>query len=383
MCNAKAVLLTLAIALVCTPLPRAASVPDPVSTAVHEAFAPLLQTYDVPGIAVAVIEDGTPAFFNFGIASKESGTPVSQDTLFEIGSLSKTFTATLAASAETTGTISLTEQPGRYMPALRGTSLDAARLLDLAAYTAGGLPLQFPETVRTDADMTAYFQQWRPAAPPGHLREYSNPSIGLLGHVTALAAGRPFVDLVEDDLLPRLGLRHTYIDVPEAAMGSYAWGYDKADNPVRVNPGVFDAQAYGVKSTAADMIRFIDVNLRPGQVDPPLNSAVRATHVGRYQVGPMVQGLGWEQYGYPVALDSLLQGNSADMAMKPHPATPVTAAQAPGLFNKTGSTDGFGAYAAFVPQERIGIVMLANRNFPIAARVTAAKSVLDALAASH
>jgi beta-lactamase class C len=72
------------------------------------------------------------------------------------------------------------------------------------------------------------------------------------------------------------------------------------------------------------------------------------------------------------------------MAMKPHAATPLTPPQPPSgptLFNKTGSTGGFAAYAAFVPAERIGIVMLANKTFPNEARVTAAHAVLEVLAA--
>jgi beta-lactamase class C len=72
------------------------------------------------------------------------------------------------------------------------------------------------------------------------------------------------------------------------------------------------------------------------------------------------------------------------MALQAHPATPLAPPQGPSgptLFNKTGSTNGFGSYVAFVPAKRIGIVMLANRNFPIPARVAAAHAVLERLAA--
>ena len=96
-----------------------------------------------------------------------------------------------------------------------------------------------------------------------------------------------------------------------------------------------------------------------------------------------MQGLGWERYPYPVSLDRLQAGNSDAIVMKPNAAVALTPPQppsAPTLFNKTGSTSGFGTYAAFVPAKKIGIVVLANRNFPVAARLTAAHAVLETLA---
>jgi beta-lactamase class C len=52
-----------------------------------------------------------------------------------------------------------------------------------------------------------------------------------------------FADLVETELFPKLGLSHSYIQVPEAEMDNYAWGYNKANKPIQVKPGVFDAEA--------------------------------------------------------------------------------------------------------------------------------------------
>ncbi|RVI40199.1 serine hydrolase, partial [Sinorhizobium medicae] len=94
------------------------------------------------------------------------------------------------------------------------------------------------------------------------------------------------------------------------------------------------------------------------------------------------QGLGWEMYAYPPKLDDLLTGNSARMALEPSKVDKIVPPSAPRKdiwINKTGSTNGFGAYTAFVPAERIGIVMLANRNYPIAARVKAAYRILSIL----
>lgn len=361
---------------------HAADSPGKITAVVDGAFRPLLKQFDVPGIAVAVAVDGQRYFFSYGVTSKESNTPVTKDTLFEIGSISKTFTATLAALAQTLGKISLDDHPGKYMPELRNSALDKASLLHLGTYTVGGLPLQFPNAITNNAEMAVYFQQWTPSFAPGTQRRYSNPSIGLLGHITGLAMNGNFADLVEAELFPQLGLNHSYIRVPETEMTNYAWGYNKANEPTRVNPGVLDAEAYGVKSTAADMIRFVEINIQPAIIETPMRRAVEGTHIGYFKIGGMVQGLGWEQYPYPITLDRLLAGNSGAMIMEVNVATQLTPPQTPSeptLFNKTGSTNGFGAYVAFVPAKKIGIVMLANKNVPIPARITAAHAVLERL----
>jgi beta-lactamase class C len=96
----------------------------------------------------------------------------------------------------------------------------------------------------------------------------------------------------------------------------------------------------------------------------------------------MTQDLIWEQYPYPVTLQTLLDGNSSAMAFNATPVTPIKPPQAPRedvWINKTGSTNGFGAYIAFVPQKRLGIVILANKNFPIDERVTVAYRILTSL----
>ena len=361
---------------------QAAEPAEGIAAMLERVFQPLLAEHGIPGLAVAVTHQGRRQFASFGVASRTSGRPVSEHTLFEIGSLSKTFTATHAGWAVARGAIRLDAPPGRYLPALRGTAIDAATLLHLGTYTAGGLPLQFPDEV-TNESLLDYFRAWKPSAAPGRIRRYSNPSIGLLGHVAAVATGRDFIESMQEEVFPALGLSKSFLRVPKEAQELYAWGDDKAGREIRVNPGVLDAQAYGVKSTAADMIRFVEANLQPQSLSPAMRQAVQATQAAHFRAGALVQGLGWEQYPEPVKLETLLAGNASTMALDPHEAAPVDgpAGARPGTwFNKTGSTNGFGAYAAFVPGRRAGIVILANRNFPIEARVRAGQAVLQALA---
>ncbi|MDF9902386.1 UNVERIFIED_ORG: beta-lactamase class C [Pseudomonas reinekei] len=356
---------------------------DQIETLVNAAVQPVMQAEGIHGMAVAVTVNGQAHYFNYGVASKETGSPVTKDTLFEIGSVSKTFTATLAAYAQATGKLSLSDKASQVLPALRGSAFDHISVLQLGTYSAGGLPLQFPAESDSADKMLGYYKQWKPLYAPGSHRLYSNPSLGLFGYLAAHSMGQPFDDLMENTLLPKLGLKHTYVHVPQDQMALYAQGYNKDDKPVRVTPGALDSEAYGVKTSASDLLAYVNANMKPASLDKPLQQAIALTHSAYYSVGDMTQGLGWEMYRYPITLDRLLNGNSTPMAMQAHEVQWLNPPQAQPqnvLINKTGSTGGFGAYVAYVPSKEIGIVMLANKNFPNAQRVRIAHQILSALA---
>ena len=213
---------------------------SPLERVAGEAIRPIMAAYDVPGMAVAVTVQGKHYFFNYGVASKEGGQNVSESTLFEIGSISKTFTATLASCAQARGILSFSDHASKYFPDLAGSSFDEISLLDLATYTAGGLPLQVPDTVTNQQET--------------------------------------------------------------------------------------------------------------------LRRAILATHIGYYRLGDMTQGLGWEIYAYPTPLDVLLAGNSSGVILQPNKVTSLVPPAPPEdnvLLDKSGTTNGFGAYVVFVPARSI------------------------------
>ena len=237
---------------------------DRLKALVDAAVQPVMKANDIPGLAVAISLKGEPHYFSYGLASKEDGRRVTPETLFEIGSVSKTFTATLAGYALAQDKMRLDDRASQHWPALQGSRFDGISLLDLATYTAGGLPLQFPDSVQKDqAQIRDYYRQWQPTYAPGSQRLYSNPSIGLFGYLAARSLGQPFERLMEQQVFPALGLEQTHLDVPEAALAQYAQGYGKDDRPLRVGPGPLDAEGYGVKTSAADLLRFVDANLHP------------------------------------------------------------------------------------------------------------------------
>jgi beta-lactamase class C len=383
--NLRTISLLTATAFSCafTPASQAAEdQQDAIRNAVNRAIQPLMAKDDIAGMAVGVIVGDKHYVLNYGVASKETSKPVTRDTLFELGSVSKTLTATLASYAQVSGYLSLSDPTSKFLPSLQQSPFGKVSLLNLGTHTPGGLPLQVPDNIHNNDQLLQYFQAWQPTYAPGTYRTYANPGIGALGLITAKSMGQNFNALMEHQLFPALGMKSSYIDIPAAKLPDYAQGYTKAGAPIRMAPGVLSSEAYGIKATADDMVRFLEANMNLIQVAPKLQRAVTDTHTGYFKAGPMTQDLIWEQYPYPVTLQTLLDGNSSAMAFNATPVTPIKPPQTPRedvWINKTGSTNGFGAYIAFVPQKRLGIVILANKNFPIDERVTVAYRILTSL----
>lgn len=350
-----------------------------VKKLVDQNFKPLLDKYDVPGMAVGVIQNNKKYEIYYGLQSVQDKKAVNSSTIFELGSVSKLFTATAGGYAKAKGKISFDDTPGKYWKELKNTPIDQVNLLQLATYTSGNLALQFPDEVQTDQQVLTFFKDWKTKNAIGEYRQYSNPSIGLFGKVVALSMNKPFDQVLEKTIFPPLHLKNSYVNVPKTQMQNYAYGYNQESQPIRVNPGPLDAPAYGVKSTLPDMLTFINANLNPQKYPKDIQRAINETHQGFYQVGTMYQALGWEEFSYPAPLQTLLDSNSEQIVMKPNKVTAISKEPSVKMFHKTGSTNGFGTYVVFIPKENIGLVMLTNKRIPNEERIKAAYAVLNAI----
>lgn len=357
------------------------TVSSQLKSVVDECAKGLMNEYDIPGLAIAVTIDGMRYFYNYGFADESKRSLVTNDTIFELGSISKTFAATLTGYAQEKGKLNMDDKVKDYIPELENSVLGNTKLVHVATYTAGGLPLQFPSEVTNDAEMMQYYKTWKPEYEAGTKRKYSNPSIGLFGYIGALSMKSDYTEMMETLILPKLGMTNTFVDVPKDKLNNYAFGYSSEGKPVRVNPGILDAQAYGIKSTSLDMLQYIEANMGQAQLNTDIENALERTHTKYFDTDTFTQAVGWEGYNYPVSLSQLLKGNSSDVILN---AKPVQASESGTLgrdvwYNKTGSTGGFGAYVAYVPSEKIGIVILANKNYPNAERVEAAYNIISSV----
>ena len=345
------------------------------------AIKPVMEKNGIPGLAVGISVGGENHIFTYGVMSKSTGEPVTPQTLFELGSISKTFTVTLSTYAEGNGQLSLSGKVGDYLPSMKGRPFGDVALMHLGTHTAGGFPIQVPDNVKTEEQLLAYLKAWKPSYKAGTHRSYANPSIGMLGYITAKAMGQSFDVAMQDTLFPALGLKNTFIVVPRTKMADYAQGYKRTGEPARMTPAILSSEAYGVRSTAEDMIRFVDANMGLEKLDGKIQQAIFNTHTGYFSVGAMTQDMVWEQYAHPASLKTLTRLNSGAL-LKTVPVAGISPPMKPRqdvFINKTGSTNGFGAYVAFIPREKLGVVILANKNYPNEERVAAAYEILTAL----
>jgi beta-lactamase class C len=355
-----------------------------IAAIVNNTLTPLLEKQGIPGMAVAVFYEGKAHFFNYGVADIKTGRPVTENTLFELGSVSKTFTGIAGAYAQQTGIMDLNDPVSHYAPELTGPQWKGIKMLHLATYTAGGLPLQLPESVTDQKSLWQYYQQWQPTWAAGIMRNYSNASIGLFGALAVKKSGLSFEDYMEKAVFQPLHLTQTFITVPQSMQADYAWGY-KNGVALRVTPGMLDAEAYGVKSTSRDMAKFMQANMEPSSLpveDEKLKQAIVSAQTRYFRIDSLFQGLGWEMYDLPINPQAVIAASGNDIALQARQAqalTPPVSAVPASWVHKTGSTNGFGAYVVFIPQKKVGIVMLANKNYPNPIRVEAAYRILEAL----
>ncbi len=178
------------------------------------AIKPVMEKNGIPGLAVGISVDGQSHIFTYGVMSKSTNEPVTPQTLFELGSISKTFTVTLSTYAEINGQLSLSGKVEDYLPSMKGKPFGDVTLMHLGTHTAGGFPIQVPDNIKTEQQLLAYLKAWKPSYKPGTHRSYANPSIGMLGYITAKAMGQSFDGAMQDTLFPALGLKNTFTVVP-------------------------------------------------------------------------------------------------------------------------------------------------------------------------
>jgi CubicO group peptidase (beta-lactamase class C family) len=255
------------------------------------------------GAVVGLLTPEGRSFSTYGRINL-GGPEVTPDTVFEIGSITKVFTALLLADMVERGEVRLDDPVRRFLPASVTVPSRGGKeitLVDLATQTSG-LPRDSvevdlnsetsPYAQYTARELYAFVGSYRLERDPGSKYEYSNVGFGLLGHALALRAGVSYEDLLRSRIFEPLGMTSTTITLNAEQRSRRATGYNGKQSAVQPWAGGVIAPTGSINSTAADMLKF-----GAAMVDPksPLKSAfARMTSVRRPSDGPRSdQVLGW------------------------------------------------------------------------------------------
>ncbi len=258
------------------------------------------------GVFVAVVDGETTTMRGFGRVSTDDDAPPDEHTLFQIGSITKPFTATLLALLAQDGTLRLDDPVQQYLPdgiTLAQAGDRAVTLSDLATHYSGlpRLPPRFdpgdPLDPYADFDHAALWEaidQVTPTAPAGQQFDYSNFGYGLLGELIARAAGMSYPTLLHERLLEPLGMHSSTALLTDDVRARMATGHNATGTPTPAWGMDALAGAGAIISTGHDMVQFLRANLGHTGSDA-LQQAMTATHEPRESMNNanLRIGLGW------------------------------------------------------------------------------------------
>lgn len=264
------------VALLAVVAPRAQPAATPPSFARAEtAIEAEMQKAGIPGAAVAVVVGDRVVWTKgFGVANAETNAPVTPDTLFQIGSVTKSFTAAALLAAATDGRLALDRPVSTYVKGLT-PCVGAPRLTQLLSHTGGLIDEPDEFGPQGEDGLGAYQRTWTNEyclLPPGRAFSYSNSGFALAGLALQEADGTPFADVMKARVLAPLGMTRTTFRPTEAMTWPLAVGHRKNKDGAFevVRPLANDARLWPagtLYSSANEMARFVVALMNDGRVD--------------------------------------------------------------------------------------------------------------------
>ena len=297
------------------------------------------------GIIVGVVDQQSTRYFSYGETEFGNGITPDENSVFEIGSISKVFTSILLAEMVARGEVKLDDPIQLYLPDGVTAPTRGERGItpyDLATHTSGlpRMPNNFspadatnPYADYTVAQMYEFLDGYTLRRDIGSQYEYSNFGAGLLGNLLASAAGMTYEDLIEQRITSVLGMDDTSIELMPDQQRRLATGHvgtmavPNWDIPALAGAGA-------LRSTTADMLAFVAANA--GLEETRLHAVLSSTHEPREPAGsPSMQiGLGWH----------------------------IRSGEGVAAVWHNGGTGGYRSFAGFVQDGNTGVVVLTNSN---------------------
>lgn len=296
-----------------------------------------------PSMAIAIIDSSGTYFFNFGKTSAD-GKKVDENTIYEIGSISKVFTGILLAQQILDGDLAIDTKVNEMLPKSVQVPVKGEQEITLGHLTdhTSGLPRMpnnfapsnpaNPYADYSVEQMYSFISSYTPTRSVGDSYEYSNLAQGLLGYLLSVNKKLSYEELMIQTIADPLEMPNTRIAFSETMKANLALGHsggevvENWDIPTLAGAGA-------IRSSAKDMIRFISANL--GYIKTPLREAMDLSHQQRHdKAGEMAVGMAWH----------IKKGVNGDVIWH------------------NGGTGGYRTFAGFVKETGKGVVVLTNSS---------------------
>ncbi len=296
-------------------------------------------------IVIGIVDERGSRVVGCGKRNDGSDEEVDGDTLFEIGSVTKTFTALLLEDMVERGEVKFDDPVAKYLPASVHVPTRKGKeitLLHLATHTSG-LPL-LPDNLNprradnpyadyTVEKLTAFLEGYKLKDYPGAKYQYSELGMELLGHALALKAGTNYESLVVDRVCGPLKMNSTRVTLTPELRSRLSTGHDPLGNAVSSMEFQTLVGGSGLHSTANDLLKYLSANL--GLAPSSLTPEMENTHAPRFKSLTQMAspGLAWSRARYPQGREFIVHG---------------------------GATPGYTTFVGFDKAERRGVVVLCS-----------------------
>lgn len=318
----------------------------------------------VDTMSIAVVDKGNTRIFNYGRATSR--------TIYPIASFTKTFTATLAAVASVEGKMDLNAPFTRYFPGLNNNAnLEQITATQLLAHVST-FPFDFDPRPTTYSAAINGLNQYQMQGKPGTEYQYSNAGIGTVGYMLENVYGQSYQTILSNEVLKPLDMTSTYLIIPHDKLKRLALGHgadDKIEVFDKTMPPWFAAAS--LKSTIADMAKYLSAQINYATLDDAtLSKAIALVHKNVYCFDDKktCEQLAWQAHA--ISELNTDKGDSGFIGFDSHQKPmfvrqKVTAKQSLGssriFIDKTGAGYGMSSYMAYIPDQKKGIVILANK----------------------
>ncbi|MES2373341.1 MAG: serine hydrolase domain-containing protein [Bacteroidota bacterium] len=315
---------------------------DKVVDSIMQVFMAQLHTV---GASIAILKDGKTYYYGYGETAKGNNSIPDNRTIFEIGSISKTFTATLLADAVSKGKIKLDDPVNKYLPdsipaiTFEGVPVTIRSLINHSS----GIP-RMPDNMGTnktdpyidydDSKMFSFYKNFTPTRKPGDKYEYSNLAVGTVGVILERINKDSYENMLLKTICKPLDMHDTKVYLQNQDSVRFAKGYSDGNFAAPWNFKAFMG-AGGIRSTVADMIRYAQAQL--GTAPAALNSDIQLTHTVTFKTTDATLGMAW-LYRKP-GKDQILFHN--------------------------GATGGYKSYLAVNLQKKFAVVILSNTTISV------------------